>query len=59
VNNVSYGTPMGTTKEFYNKIPIPMPGQAFAWDPSDEKILYGIDRKSKEVIVVEIKIPPR
>jgi unsaturated rhamnogalacturonyl hydrolase len=32
VNNVSYGTPMGATKEFYNKIPIqPMPyGQSLA-----------------------------
>jgi hypothetical protein len=47
----------GSTFRWLATIPIPMPGQAFAWDPSDEKILYGIDRKSKEVIVVEIKIP--
>jgi hypothetical protein len=38
---------------------VPILGQAFAWDPTNEGILYGIDRKTKEVIVVEITIPPK
>jgi hypothetical protein len=38
-------------------IPVPLKGQAFAWDSTNEKILYGIDRKTKEVIVIEITIP--
>jgi hypothetical protein len=38
-------------------IPVSLKGQAFAWDPANEKILYGIDRKTKEVIVIEISIP--
>lgn len=35
-------------------IPISSAGQAFAWDPSDEGVLYSIQRRTKEVIVSRI-----
>lgn len=35
-------------------IPFGTAGQAFAWDPAEEGILYSIERKTKEVVVSRI-----
>ncbi len=36
-------------------IPTGTAGQAFAWDPNDEGVLYSIERKTKEVVISRIE----
>jgi len=36
-------------------ISAPLEGQAFSFDPTNENIVFGIVRKTKEVVVFEIK----
>lgn len=40
--------------EWIDTIPISAPGQAFAWDPAEPGIFYGIERRTREVIVSRI-----
>ena len=47
----------GSTLRWIATIPVSLEGQAFAWDPSNERTLYGIVRKTKEVVVIEITLP--
>jgi len=44
----------GSTLRWLATIPVSLEGQAFSWDPGNERILYGIVRKTKEVVVIEI-----
>ena len=44
----------GSTLRWIATIPVSLEGQAFAWDPTRENVLYGIVRKTKEVVVIEI-----
>ena len=44
----------GSILRWVATIPVSFEGQAFSWDPVNERILYGIDRKTKEVVVIEI-----
>ena len=44
----------GSILRWVATIPVSLEGQAFAWDPVNERILYGIIRKTKEVVVIEI-----
>ena len=45
----------GSTLRWLAAIPASLEGQAFSWDPDNERILYGIVRKTKEVVVIEIR----
>lgn len=38
-------------------VPVGFEGQGFAWDPADEGLLYGISRKTREVVATRI-VPP-
>lgn len=50
---------MGPTLELVTVIDVPFEGQAWAWDRSEKRVIYGITRKSAEVVVAEIpEIPP-
>lgn len=44
----------GSTLRWIATIPVPLEGQAFAFDPTDENLVYGIVRKTKEVVVLKI-----
>lgn len=44
----------GSTLRWIATVPVPWEGQAFAFDPTDEMVVYGIVRKTKEVVVVKI-----
>lgn len=45
----------GSVLNWIATIPVAMEGQAFAWDPVRENILYGIVRSRKEIVVIEIQ----
>jgi hypothetical protein len=47
----------GATLRLCNTIPVPLTGQAFAWDRSQEDVIYGIDRPKRQVVVVELANP--
>jgi hypothetical protein len=38
-------------------LPVSAPGQAFAWDPSQPGLVFGIERKTREVIVGRVTGP--
>jgi hypothetical protein len=44
----------GTELLWLATIPIPSAGQAFAWDPGKEGVLYSIQRKTKEVLISQL-----
>lgn len=44
----------GAELAWHDTIPIAAAGQAFAWDPANEGVLYSIDRKTNAVIVSRI-----
>lgn len=50
----------GTTLEYLTTIDVPFEGQSWAWDrsASGERIIYGINRRSKEVIAARIPAVP-
>lgn len=48
----------GGELQWISTIPISTAGQAFAWDRSDDGVLYSIQRKTKEVIVSRISAGP-
>ena len=45
---------MGSTLELVTVIDVPFEGQAWAWDRGEGRIIYGITRKSGEVVVAQI-----
>jgi hypothetical protein len=44
----------GSTLVLEESIPMPMNGQGIAIDPSDPAILYGIDRRRREIVVTRL-----
>jgi hypothetical protein len=49
----------GVALEYVTTIDVPFEGQAFAWDPSERRVAYGITRSTREVVVARIpEIPP-
>lgn len=47
----------GTFLKWRATVSIPFEGQAFAWDPSQDAVVYGISRKRHEVIACKISTP--
>ncbi len=45
---------MGVTLDYITTIDVPFEGQAWAWDRSEKRLIYGISRTSREVIVARI-----
>jgi hypothetical protein len=46
----------GSVLEHVATIAIPVAGQAVAWDRSRPRVLYGINRKSAEVVAMQIPV---
>jgi len=44
----------GSILQWIATIPASLEGQSFSWDPTRKNVLYGIVRKTKEVVVIEI-----
>lgn len=44
----------GSVMEWIGTMAMPMEGQAFAWDPSNPDILYGILKRTREVIICRL-----
>lgn len=50
---------MGSTLDYVTTIDVPFEGQAWAWDRSEKRVIYGITRNSGEVVVAQIpELPP-
>ena len=47
----------GSVMNWIATVSAPINGQAFAWDSSRSSILYGINRKTREVIEIQVDIP--
>ena len=47
---------MGVTLDYVTTIEVPFEGQSWTWDRSDRRIIYGIIRRTGEVVVA--RIPP-
>ncbi len=45
---------MGSVMEWVGTVAIPFEGQAFAWDPKDPELFYGIRKKAREVVVCRL-----
>lgn len=45
---------LGVMLEYVTTIDVPFEGQAWAWDRSDKRVIYGITRRSREVVVARI-----
>jgi hypothetical protein len=45
---------MGMALDYITTIDVPFEGQAWAWDRSEKRVIYGISRASREVIVARI-----
>ncbi len=50
---------MGVTFEYVTTIDVPFEGQSWAWDRSEKRVIYGITRRSREVVVARIPELPR
>lgn len=48
----------GSVLEHVATIPIPVEGQAIAWDRTQSRVLFGISRASHEVVVMRVTAPP-
>jgi hypothetical protein len=48
----------GVTLEYVTTIDVPFEGQSWAWDRSDERVIYGISRARQEVIAARIPAVP-
>jgi hypothetical protein len=44
----------GSVLEYVETIPVNLTGQAFAWDPAEEGVIWGIDRRKHEVVVSKL-----
>lgn len=49
---------MGVTLDYVTTIDVPFEGQAWAWDRSAGRVIYGITRKFAEVVVARIPTVP-
>lgn len=50
---------LGSTLEYLTTIEVPFEGQSWAWDRSEQRIIYGITRSTREVVVAQIpELPP-
>lgn len=50
---------LGSTLEYVTTIAVPFEGQSWAWDRSEQRIIYGITRSTREVVVARIPaLPP-
>jgi len=49
---------MGVTLEYVTTIDVPFEGQSWAWDRSDRRVIYGISRRTGEVVVARIPSVP-
>ena len=47
---------MGVTLEYVTTIAVPFEGQSWAWDRTDQRVIYGIIRRTGEVVAA--RIPP-
>ena len=45
---------MGVTLEYVTMIKVPFEGQSWAWDRTDRRMIYGIIRRTGEVVVAKI-----
>jgi hypothetical protein len=45
---------MGVALEYVTTIAVPFEGQSWAWDRSEKRVIYGINRSTSEVVVVRI-----
>lgn len=50
---------MGVALEYVTTIEVPFEGQSWAWDRSDKRIIYGIIRRTGEVVVARIPELPK
>jgi len=50
---------MGVALEYVTSIVVPFEGQSWAWDRSDKRIIYGIIRRTGEVVVARIPELPK
>lgn len=49
---------VGSVLQWIATVPVSFEGQGFAWDPGSKEVVYGISRKTQEVVAVEILVPP-
>ena len=49
---------MGVTLDYVTTIDVPFEGQSWAWDRSDPRVIYGIIRRTGEVVVARIPALP-
>jgi hypothetical protein len=49
---------MGVTLDYVTTIEVPFEGQSWAWDQSDRRVIYGIIRRTGEVVVARIPALP-
>ncbi len=51
---------MGVTLDYVTTIEVPFEGQSWAWDRTDKRVIYGIIRRTGEVVVARIpEIPAK
>lgn len=50
---------MGVALEYVTTIEVPFEGQSWAWDRSDKRVIYGIIRRTGEVVVARIPELPK
>lgn len=48
----------GSTLEHVATIPVPVEGQAIAWDRSQARVLFGVSRGGHEVVAMRVTAPP-
>ena len=44
--------------EYVTTIDVPVEGQSWAWDPAEPRVIYGITRRTREVVVARIPEVP-
>ena len=49
---------MGVTLDYVTTIDVPFEGQSWAWDRSDPRVIYGIIRRTGEIVVARIPALP-
>jgi len=49
---------LGSVLEYVTTIDVPFEGQSWAWDPAKPRVVYGIIRRTREVVVARIPEVP-
>lgn len=49
---------LGSVLEYVTTIDVPFEGQSWAWDPAEPRVIYGIIRRTREVVVARIPEVP-